>query len=301
MSPTLTSLPTPGMGNEDDIGIGAGGDGRQCPAGPRWEQIGHVPGARGKILAARLFQPPDAPVPAPGGPVAALGKITSAPSRSEPTGQPLDLLDEELPAGPAVVNEHVGKAVGHDIETRIKLHRRLHDDAWPPPVHAEQMAHEQERIARARMAAEHDDRAGQAGCLLIGGELWLVDLDPHPECRGSPAVDEVKEPAHDRVVAALERLRMQPPAETARRHSPRHMNSVAVSAVSQTSAKNSSRTPRMRPGGDSPTRPNIRARRASSGNSTSTATAIAIASGASTSRRISLGGSMRPLPSPVAG
>ena len=38
-------------------------------------------------------------------------------------------------------------------------------------VHGEQLVHEQERVARARVAAEHDDRAGQPGGLLAGGEL----------------------------------------------------------------------------------------------------------------------------------
>jgi len=58
--------------------------------------------------------------------------------------QPLDLLDEEPLAGPAVLDEHVGQAVGHHIEAGIELQSGLHDHARLPPVHAEQVVHEQE-------------------------------------------------------------------------------------------------------------------------------------------------------------
>jgi hypothetical protein len=70
------------------------------------------------------------------------------------------------------------------------------------------------------------------------------------------------------------------------------MNSVAVSAVSQTSANSSSLSPRMRPDGDRLARLNVTVSRAISGDSTTSAIARAITSGASTARRSSLGGSI---------
>ena len=70
------------------------------------------------------------------------------------------------------------------------------------------------------------------------------------------------------------------------------MNSAAVSANSQARAKNSSRVPRIRPGRERLSSPKISVRTASSGNSSATATAMTIASGAMTSLRMSLGGSM---------
>src|SRR6478752_8937112 len=69
------------------------------------------------------------------------------------------------------------------------------------------------------------------------------------------------------------------------------MNSAEVSATSQISAKYSSRSARRRPGWAWVSPPNAIVPRASSGNSTAMAMAMTIVSGASTSRRISRGGS----------
>src|SRR2546421_11292448 len=67
-------LVEPGMGDEDHVGVGAGGDGRERTAGTRREQVGHVACAGGQIVAASLFQLPDAPLPTTGRPFAALGE-----------------------------------------------------------------------------------------------------------------------------------------------------------------------------------------------------------------------------------
>ena len=93
---------------------------------------------------APLLQPLDATVPAAWGPVPALGEDHQRAEPVEPARQPLDPLTEDPLAGPAVADEHVGKAVGHHIEARVELHGRFHDHARPPPVDAQQMADEQE-------------------------------------------------------------------------------------------------------------------------------------------------------------
>jgi hypothetical protein len=137
-------LVEPGMGDEDHVGVGAGGDGRERTARTGREQVGHVPCAGGQIVAASLFQPPDAPLPTAGRPVAALGEDHQRTALVEPARQPLDLLAEESLAGPAVLNEHVGNAVGDDVQAGIELDRRLHDDARPSPVDAQQVADQQQ-------------------------------------------------------------------------------------------------------------------------------------------------------------
>jgi hypothetical protein len=78
------------------------------------------------------------------------------------------------------------------------------------------MMNEQQGIARARMPAEHNDRAGEPGRLLLGGKCWFVHLDPDPEHAGTRPEYQVKEPPHDRVMAALIRLCAQPATEPAR-------------------------------------------------------------------------------------
>ena len=74
---------------------------------------------------------------------------------------------------------------------------------------------EQKGIARPRMPAEHNDRAGQPGRLLHGAKCWFVHLDPDPEHAGTRPEYQVKEPPHDRVMAALVRLCAEPATEPA--------------------------------------------------------------------------------------
>src|SRR6185437_14645926 len=64
----------PGVRREDHVGVRAGRDGGERPAGARREQFGHIPGPFGQILAARLLQPPDPAPPPARGPVPALGE-----------------------------------------------------------------------------------------------------------------------------------------------------------------------------------------------------------------------------------
>jgi len=137
------------VGYEDHVGGGAGGNGRERPAGPRRQDVGHVPGAVGQVAPALPFQPPDPALPAARGPVAALREDHQRAVVIEAPGQALNLLDEDPLADPAPLYEHVGHPIGHHVHARVQLHRRLHDDARPPLVHAEQLTHEQERVARA--------------------------------------------------------------------------------------------------------------------------------------------------------
>jgi len=203
----------PGVGHEDHVGVGAGDDGRQRPARPRRQHVGHVPGAGGQVAPARPLQPPDAALPPARCPVAALREDHQRAILAEAPGQALDLLDEDLLAGPAPGDEDVRHPVGHDVHAGVKLHRGLHHDAGPPQVHAEQLPHEQERVAGSGVAAEHDHRAGRPGRLLLRRELRLVDVDPDSERRGGRAVHQVEVPPHDRVVTALVGLGVQPAAE----------------------------------------------------------------------------------------
>ena len=155
-------------------------DGRHRPAGPRQEQVGHVPGARGQIRRALLLESPDAAAPAVRRPVGAFGEITSAPSWPQAVGQPFDLLGEDALAGLAVLDEHVGQPVPHHVQAGVELRRCLHHQLPPPMVDGQQLVDEHERVPRPCVSAEHDDRPGQPRGQLLGGEFRFLDLDLQP-------------------------------------------------------------------------------------------------------------------------
>jgi len=82
----------PGVRHEDHVGVRAGGDGGERPAGARGEQVGHIPGPFGQIRAAQVLQPLDPPAPPARGPVPALREDDQRTPLVEPAGQPRDLL-----------------------------------------------------------------------------------------------------------------------------------------------------------------------------------------------------------------
>jgi hypothetical protein len=171
-----------------------------------------------------MLQPPDAAAPAARRPVAALGEDHQRPVGAQAAGQPLDLIGEDaLPRLP-VLDEHVGQPVAQHVQAGIELQRRLHHHPRPPAVDAEQVVHEQERVARSGVPGQHDDRAGQPGGQFLAGELRFVDLDSQAVRPFSPSVQRVQEPAHDRVVAALIGLGLQPAAEPAHDPQPEQHN-----------------------------------------------------------------------------
>ena len=205
----------PGVRDEDHVGVRAGRDGGQRPAGPGREQVGHLPGPLGQVAAAGVLQPPDAAAPAAGRPVGALGEDHQRAGRVQAAGQPLDLLGEDALPGLAVPDEHVGQPVAQHVQAGVELQRRLHHHPRPAPVDAEQLVDEQERVAGPGVPGQHDDRAGQPGGQFVASELRLVDLGPQAVGPFGPAVQRVQEPADDRVVAALVGLGVQPAAEPA--------------------------------------------------------------------------------------
>ena len=89
----------PGVRHEDHVGVRAGGDGGERPAGARREQVGHIPGPFGQIRAAQALQPPDPAAPPARGPVPALGEDDQRAPLVKPAGQPGDLLSEDVLAG----------------------------------------------------------------------------------------------------------------------------------------------------------------------------------------------------------
>ena len=109
------------------------------------------------------------------------------------------------------MEERVGYPVGQDVDARVELQRGLHDDARAPLAHAEQVVDQQQRVARAGVAAEHDQRA--VAVRDAGRRAGHRHAQPAGAARGP--VDQVEEPRHDRVVAGLVRLGVQPPAEPA--------------------------------------------------------------------------------------
>ena len=203
------------MRHEDHVGVGAGRDGGDRPARARREQVGHIPGPFGQIRAPHVLQPPDPAAPPARGPVPALGEDDQRAALVQPPGQPRDLLGEDVLAGLARLDPHVRQPVAHDVHAGVELQGGLHHHPRPPVVDAEQLVHQQERITRPGVPAEHDDRAGQPGGLLGRGEFRFVHDDLHPEGLRGRSVEPADEPPHDPVVAGLVRLGAQPAAEPA--------------------------------------------------------------------------------------
>ena len=208
------------MRHEDHVGVRAGRDGGERPAGAWREQVGHFPGPFGQIRAAHVLEPPDPAAPPARGPVPALGKDDQRAPLVEPTGQPSDLLGEVVLADLTRLDPHVRQPVAHDVHAGVELQRGLHHHSRPPVVDAEQLVHQEERVTRPGVPAQHDDRSPQPGGQLVAGELGLIRLDVQPVRPLRAAVHGVQEPAHDPVVPALVRLGAQPSAEPAHHPQP---------------------------------------------------------------------------------
>jgi hypothetical protein len=203
------------MSHEDHVSGRAGGDRGQRAAGVRRQDVRHRGRAVRQLAAAAAAQVVDAPAPAERCPVAALGEQDERAAAAEAGRQPPDLLGA-LPRGRPrgvrlLTQEDVGQAVGQDVHARVQLQRGLHDHAGTAPARAEQMVDEQQRVARARVPAEHDERAVAGTAAVRAG---------HRNAQAAGAArrteDQVEEPAHDAVLAGLVGLRVQPPAEPAR-------------------------------------------------------------------------------------
>ena len=91
------------------------------------------------------------------------GKITRAPVGPRPAASRSISRMTRLPGSPPGRDEGVGQAVDDHVEAGVELEGGLHHDPGLAPVAAEQVVDEQERVAGAGVAAEHDHRPGQAG------------------------------------------------------------------------------------------------------------------------------------------
>lgn len=79
------------------------------------------------------------------------------------------MLNEQLLANLAVLDEHIGQAVTKYVQARVELQRRFHHHYPSAAVHAEQLLDEQEGVPWADVSAEHDDRAVP---VPGGGSAW---------------------------------------------------------------------------------------------------------------------------------
>jgi transglutaminase-like putative cysteine protease len=208
--PDVTDADQPvqaGMGHEDHVCGRAGADGGEGPAGVGREQVGHRRRPFGQIGMASPPETLDAPTPAQRRPVPALGEQQQSVAPAEAGRQPSDLPDlvglgpaasgAARGRGRATAQKRVRHPVGHDVQARVQLQRRLHDHPGAPLADGEQVMHEQQRVARAGVPAEHDEWAvaGQQRVRRRG------HLDAQPAGAARLPVDQVEEPPHDRVVA----------------------------------------------------------------------------------------------------
>jgi hypothetical protein len=223
--PDITDADQPvesGMGHEDDVGVRGGPDRGKRPGAVRRQEVGHRGCPFGQIGMALPAQALDAPVPTLRRPVPPFGEDKESAALVQAGRQPPDLLGP-LPAGspgagagagPVRVapEERVGQPVGHDVHARVQLQCGLHDDPGTSPAVREQVVDEQERIAGARVPAEHDD-----GTVIEQARVRRRGhLDAQPAGAARRPVGEVEVPPHDRVVTRPVGLGVKPAAEPAR-------------------------------------------------------------------------------------
>ncbi len=203
------------MGHEDHVCGRAGADRGEGPSGTGRQEVGHRRGPFGQIRMTPSAQALDAAAPPERSPVPAFGEEEESVPVAEACGQPPDLLCLLPAAEPGAVRaaaeERVRHPVGHDVQARVELDCRLHDDPGTPLADREQVVDKQQRVAGASVTAEHDEGA------LIGQGLVRrrCHLDPEPAGADRHAVDQVEKPRHDRVVAGPVGLGIKPPAEAA--------------------------------------------------------------------------------------
>ncbi len=202
------------MGDEDDVRAGAGGDRGEGAAAVRRQHVGHRRRPLGQVGAAAPAQPVDGPLPAVRRPVAPFGEDHQGAAVGHARRQPPDLLGPLAGGGRPVggpAQERVRQPVGGDVRGRVQLQGGLHDHPRAALALAQQVADEQQRVARAGVPAEHDQRlvTGRRRLRLAGHRhRQPADPDRRP-------VHQVEEPGQHRVVARLVRLGLQPPAEPA--------------------------------------------------------------------------------------
>ena len=206
-----------GVRDEDDVGGRTGGQGREAPGRAGWQDVGHGCGSFGQVGQATSAQPRDARRQRSGVQLAPSGKRTSADCSSRPAASRLICSVWCLgPVLPLVRRWCWTNALGSRLASTSRLgsscSAAFMTSARPPLAHREQVMDHQQRVTRAGVAAEHDDRAA-GGALAFSRRAGDVDAQPAGALGG--AVDQVKEPPHDRVVAAAVRLGVQPPAEPA--------------------------------------------------------------------------------------
>ena len=72
---------------------------------------------------------------------------------------PVALRPADAGAGERRMQERVGHPVGHDVQARVQLEGGLHDHPGMPAADREQVVDDEQRVAGARVPAQHDDRA----------------------------------------------------------------------------------------------------------------------------------------------
>ncbi len=199
------------MRDEDHVGVPGRLHGREGPAGPRRGDVGHLARPRGLLGVPAALQALDTALPPGRREVPALGEDQH---RAVVTDVPGHRGDLDFGVTPARIDEAVGQAPAEDVDQRIHPQRFVEDQARPAAVPAEQLVEDQQRVALAGVAAQHDDRL-PAGRQRLLGRLRLGDLDIDVRQAGHRAVDAAHEPAQHRIVRALHARRPRVPAEAA--------------------------------------------------------------------------------------
>ena len=161
-----------------------------------------------------LLEPLDRALPPLRREVRALGEDQHGVAAGEPAAHRGDL---DLGVAAARVHEAVRQPPPDHVDQRVQRQRLVHDDPRPPAVAAQQVVEHEQRVALARVDAEHDERPllGQRGL----GRLRAVHVTRTRAARSAVARERADEPAQHRVVRARGGRRGRRP--TARRRPPR--------------------------------------------------------------------------------
>ena len=220
-SPTVMRSSRPVWATKMTSAVRAGLDRRRAPRPAGAAAGSHACGPGAPPRASRaLLQPLDGPRRRRVGvKLPPSGKITSAPVGPRPRGQPRDLAVRR-DAGRGTSGRAGRRRCGSRLITTSRLGSNcsaafitIRGRRW---YAAEQVVDEQERVAGAGVAAEHDHRAGQPG---RQSPRASAPAPRSPPAAGTPATatpeQRGQEPADQPVVPLLERLGAQPAAEPA--------------------------------------------------------------------------------------
>jgi hypothetical protein len=188
-----------------------GFDRRKRAARPGRSDVTHAARPLRFLGVTSSIQPLDASLAALGGEVRPFGKDHQ---RARLPQLPRHRGDLDLRVPAPGIDEAVGQPLSQDVDQWIEPQGLVHHHARTASVAAQELMQHQQRVALARVPAEHNHRSLPGGEGGPGG-IGLDHAHLHARQGDDRPVDTADEPAHHRVVGPLHRLRPAAPTEAA--------------------------------------------------------------------------------------